>query len=76
MDVFYHCRYCGTQVGHIKNSMFDTSQLGFDMLNNQERAELIKYNEQGHINVSTICEDCQEALENNPELHQFDSFIQ
>lgn len=76
MDVFYHCRYCGTQVGCITRRAFDVAQLGFNILNNQERSEFIKYNDNGCINVYTICEDCQEALELNPELHQFDLFIQ
>jgi len=76
MDVFYYCRYCGTQVGHIKNQTFDVSQVGFKILNSQERSEFIKYNDKGYVNVSTVCEDCQEALELNPVLHQFDSFIQ
>ena len=76
MDIFYRCRHCGTQVGHIKDSIFHTDQLGFNMLDSSERAELIEYNNNGHINVSTICEDCQEALERNPDLHQLDTFIQ
>lgn len=76
MDVFYHCRHCGTQVGHISNDVFRTDQLGFDKLDPKERAELIHYDSNGHVNVSTICEDCQEALERNPDYHQFDNFIQ
>ncbi|WP_077614565.1 anti-sigma-F factor Fin family protein [Caenibacillus caldisaponilyticus] len=76
MDVYYHCRHCGKQVGHIRNDVFRTDQLGFDKLDPKERTELIHYDENGHINVSTICEDCQEALERNPDFHQFDTFIQ
>ncbi|MFC4620367.1 anti-sigma-F factor Fin [Camelliibacillus cellulosilyticus] len=76
MDVFYHCRHCGTQVGHIQQQMFRTAELGFDMLDPKERVELIRYDANGHINVATICEDCQEALERNPDLHGLDTFIQ
>ncbi|GGH88020.1 hypothetical protein JOD43_004136 [Pullulanibacillus pueri] len=76
MEIYYRCRHCGVQVGHLKNDVFDTNHLGFNQLNSTERTELIEYNSKGHINVSTICEDCQEALERNPDYHQFDTFIQ
>jgi hypothetical protein len=77
MEVLYHCRHCGTEVGRIKGDVFRTDQLGFDSLDSEERINYISYDEpNGHINVSTICEDCQEALERNPDLHQLDNIIQ
>ncbi|TCP22543.1 uncharacterized protein DUF2757 [Scopulibacillus darangshiensis] len=76
MDVIYKCRHCGTKVGHIEANAFRTNDLGFDQLTAEERKDMIQYDDNGHIHVSTICEDCQEALERNPEFHQWDTFIQ
>ncbi|HET6871503.1 MAG TPA: anti-sigma-F factor Fin family protein [Sporolactobacillaceae bacterium] len=77
MEVLYHCRHCRTEVGRIKGDVFRTDQLGFNLLDNEERLNYISYDvPNGLINVSTICEDCQEALERNPDLHQLDNIIQ
>lgn len=53
-----------------------SESLGFHQLSDQERQEMISYNPNGDIHVKAICEDCQEALERNPDLHQHDTFIQ
>ncbi|MBM7646461.1 hypothetical protein JOD45_002689 [Scopulibacillus daqui] len=76
MDVYYTCRHCGTKVGHIQGDAFHAHQLGFDHLTVEERETMIRYDHSGNIHVQTICEDCQEALERNPEFHQWDTFIQ
>lgn len=75
MDVIYKCRHCGTTVGHIAANVFHTDDLGFSQLTAEERKDMIEYKDD-HIYVETICEDCQEALERNPEFHQWDTFIQ
>jgi hypothetical protein len=37
---------------------------------------MIDYLPNGDIYVKTICEDCQEALDRNPDFHQCEKFIQ
>lgn len=76
MAIYYYCRHCGVQVGKIEQSIISTSQLGFDHLTGEERREMIEYDGSGNVYVKVICEDCQEALERNPELHQFGNIIQ
>lgn len=76
VDIKYTCRHCGTSVGTIKSNMFKTNQLGFDQLNVDERKEMIRHETNGDVVVQTICEDCQEALERNPQYHEWDTFIQ
>ncbi len=77
MEVFYNCRHCGTEVGRIRGDVFHTDKLGFDTLSNEERSHFVSYDEPNQaINVSTICENCQEALEQNPDLHRLDNIIQ
>lgn len=76
MAILYHCRHCGLNMGKLDLEMATSTQLGFDHLDERERQEMVQYDQQGDIHVKVICEDCQEALDRNPELHQLDTFIQ
>ncbi len=76
MSIRYFCRHCGCKVGDIDYASFDSKELGFDHLTTQERKEFIQYHSNGDMSVKTICEDCQEALDRNPDYHQFETFIQ
>lgn len=76
MAIYYYCRHCQVQVGSLEQTILSTSELGFDHLTQEERQEMISYDGSGNVYVKVICEDCQEALERNPEFHQIDNFIQ
>ncbi|MBP3039319.1 anti-sigma-F factor Fin family protein [Bacillaceae bacterium Marseille-Q3522] len=76
MAIYYHCRHCGVKLGEIDSLMTETEKLGFHKLNDEERQEMITYDQtNGNIYVKTICEDCQELLERYPEFHQQDYLI-
>ncbi|GAA0320754.1 anti-sigma-F factor Fin [Bacillus carboniphilus] len=76
MALHYNCKHCGTNIGSLNQVSLHTEQLGFHKLTEEERQEMIQYHPNGDIHVQTICEDCQEALERNPELHHSDFLIQ
>ncbi|RAK16560.1 uncharacterized protein DUF2757 [Anoxybacillus vitaminiphilus] len=76
MALHYYCRHCGTKVGTIDRMSLYSEQLGFHHLTDKERLEMISYLANGDIHIKTICEDCQEALERNPEYHLYEKFIQ
>ncbi|MCM3164655.1 anti-sigma-F factor Fin family protein [Metabacillus litoralis] len=76
MALHYYCRHCGVKVGSLENQSLSSQQLGFDSLTNDERQEMITYQQNGDMHVKTICEDCQDALHRNPDLHQVDNLIQ
>jgi hypothetical protein len=76
MALHYYCRHCGTKVGTINRMSIYSEQLGFHHLTDEERLEMISYLPNGDIQVKTICEDCQEALERNPEYYLYEKFIQ
>lgn len=76
MEVRYKCRHCGTEVGKIRSDVFHTDRLGLNALSHDERNQFVSYESDGSLNVSTICEDCQEALVRNPGLHELDNIIQ
>lgn len=76
MAIRYECRHCGKTIGKLDNFAGNEHDLGFQALTNEERLEMIEYEQNGDIKVKAICENCQEALERNPAFHQLDSFIQ
>jgi hypothetical protein len=76
MALHYYCRHCGIKIGTIDAVSLRSEQLGFHRLTEKERLEMIDYLPNGDIYVKTICEDCQEALDRNPDFHQCEKFIQ
>ncbi|MED3624596.1 anti-sigma-F factor Fin family protein [Neobacillus thermocopriae] len=75
MAIHYHCRHCGTKLGSIEQTSIHSETLGLHKLTEQERLEMVTYDSLGNIHIKAICEDCQEALERNPDYHQYDFII-
>jgi Protein of unknown function (DUF2757) len=75
MAIHYKCRHCGTELGSLDMMTADAIRLGLHALNRQERSQIVSYGENGDMEIKSICEDCQESLERNPELHQYDYLI-
>ncbi|AZV40801.1 MULTISPECIES: anti-sigma-F factor Fin family protein [Peribacillus] len=75
MALHYHCRHCGIKLGTIEEQQIQAAQLGFNQLSDEERQEMIVYDSSGNIQVKSICEDCYESLQRNPELYQNDYII-
>jgi hypothetical protein len=76
VSLHYYCRHCGTKVGSLDKLSLHSESLGLHQLTDDERREMVSYESSGDIHIKTICEDCQEALERNPDYHQYESFIQ
>lgn len=76
MAIHYNCRHCGTKIGTIERASVTSASLGLDKLTEQERMDMVSYDSAGDIHITSICEDCQEALERNPDYHQFGFLIQ
>lgn len=75
MAIHYHCRHCGSQMGSIEQKSIHTEALGLHKLNEEERQEMVTYDSNGEVHITSICEDCQEALERTPDYHQYDFLI-
>ena len=76
MAVIYQCRHCKQQIGAFDQEAVDANHLGLDQLTDEEHEDMVQMHENGNIEIKTICENCQEALESNPHYHELDSFIQ
>lgn len=75
MAIHYTCRHCGSNIGSIDMLSADSVKLGLNKLNGEERAQMVSYGQNGDIQIKSICEDCQESFEKNPDLHQYDYLI-
>ncbi|HJV16996.1 MAG TPA: anti-sigma-F factor Fin family protein [Bacillales bacterium] len=76
MTIHYHCHHCGMKIGSIEKTSVHSESLGLHKLTDQERHDMITYDNSGDIFITSICEDCQEAFERNPEYHQYGFLIQ
>jgi len=68
MAIHYQCKHCRMPLGEIQTSEVSELKLGFHFLTPEERNDIISYNSNGDITVHLVCEYCDEALRNNPEL--------
>ncbi|MBB5174904.1 anti-sigma-F factor Fin family protein [Texcoconibacillus texcoconensis] len=76
MTIQYQCRHCGTHIGTIDERNVNTEELGLSQLKPEEEDEMVQYDTQGNLQVNVICENCHDALDQNPDLHEQDTFIQ
>lgn len=76
MSILYVCRHCNNTVGKLEQEIADENMLGLGKLTEQEREEMIEFQQNGDLRIKTICDDCQEALDQNPQYHELDFFIQ
>ncbi|MBB6455247.1 hypothetical protein HNQ94_003744 [Salirhabdus euzebyi] len=76
MSIKYSCRHCGNKIGQIEHKEIEEEKLGLNELSNEERYEMINYQNNGDVEVKTICEHCEETLNQNPSYHELDTFIQ
>ncbi|MBM4765310.1 anti-sigma-F factor Fin family protein [Bacillus sp. B15-48] len=75
MAMHYYCRHCGISIGKIDKVDVHSESLGFHKLTDEERHDMINYEQNGDIHIKSICEDCQESLERNPNYHANDYLI-
>lgn len=73
MRITYVCKHCQHQIGEIDRpdwSFQDAERLcGFGSLSAVEQQDTIAYNQnQSVAYVHVVCDHCQQAVEENPEL--------
>ncbi|MBA2176995.1 anti-sigma-F factor Fin family protein [Halobacillus locisalis] len=75
MKIRYFCRHCQRQVGELDARQVDVSQLGFDVLNDDDQQQMVHSASNGDLNIRTICDSCKEGLDQHPHYHELDNFI-
>ncbi|MUV38025.1 uncharacterized protein JNUCC1_01833 [Lentibacillus sp. JNUCC-1] len=77
MMIIYLCNHCGQEIGRLENSTVpDASMLGWDGLSQEDKQQMIQYQDNGDVHVHAICESCEESLGRHPGYHELDHFIQ
>lgn len=77
MTLYYYCRHCGHSLGMIEDEQDQLYQLVQKTLTAEEQEEIVEKDPvNGGILIKTICEDCQDALNQSPQYHSLDFLIQ
>ncbi len=75
MGIQYYCRHCGDKLGEVGFEHYGRIQATLVELTEEERLFFL-YKDNKVVNVITICESCQNTLEENPHYYQYDTFLQ
>ncbi|UOQ44671.1 anti-sigma-F factor Fin family protein [Halobacillus salinarum] len=75
MKIHYICRHCRRSVGELDGREVNVSQLGLERLNHEDHQEMVQVYKNGDITIQTICDSCEQALNENPHYHELDFFI-
>ncbi|SHN37502.1 anti-sigma-F factor Fin [Gracilibacillus kekensis] len=76
MTLLYTCKHCGSEVGRLQPAMLDLEKIGWNVLSMEEKMKLINYRQDQTITLHSICENCQQLLDQHPQYHELDYFIQ
>ncbi|GAE94186.1 Fin protein [Gracilibacillus boraciitolerans JCM 21714] len=76
MTLLYTCKHCGSEVGRLQPDMLDLDKIGWNVLSMEEKAKLLQYRHDETITLFSICENCQQLLDQHPQYHELDYFIQ
>ena len=62
MKIHYHCEQCGQSIDSI-DVQLDEAKLGFDVLTDEERSQLLYHDPlTNSMYVQSICDDCIESM--------------
>ncbi|MHB1684567.1 MAG: anti-sigma-F factor Fin [Bacilli bacterium] len=69
MNVVYYCKHCKSLLGTIDSTKTSMESLGFSILTPEERSDIMEFDAVSQtIYVKTVCEYCETALRQHPEL--------
>lgn len=76
----YICRYCKQPLGAVEQSSWSYDDgmqtLGLNQLDSEHQREVIQSQATGAIQVQTVCDSCEQAVNMHPELLVEGSIIQ
>ncbi|WP_217588344.1 anti-sigma-F factor Fin family protein [Lentibacillus saliphilus] len=76
MAIIYKCSHCGHEIGRLDQRVVHTSMLGWDQLSEKDKRHMIHYQNNGDVQIRSICENCEQSLGQHPQYHELDHFIQ
>ncbi len=75
MGIKYQCKHCGTDIGEIGFEHFETVQTGLQKFTKEEQESSVSH-EEGNMQIQVVCDECQQALESNPQFYEYGHYIQ
>ena len=75
MAIRVKCRHCKTEMGHLTDrSALDHGRV--QQMREEFAEEFITQDEKGTLNVTSICEHCENTLRENPNYYAMQNWIQ
>lgn len=75
MGIRYECKHCGTNIGEIGFEHYGSVQNSLTNWTDEEKNEMITH-QNGNMNINTVCENCQEELQSNPNYYEYGHYVQ
>ncbi|TES46873.1 DUF2757 family protein [Shouchella lehensis] len=74
MAVHYGCKYCQKQMATLEDQ-YTFDELGISKLGAVDQLESVRVTQEGDVHIAAICEDCYQAFQLNPLLHETQNVI-
>jgi hypothetical protein len=75
MTIRVKCRHCKTEMGHLTDrSVLEHGRV--QQMREEFAEEFITQDEKGTLNVTSICEHCENTLRENPNYYAMQNWIQ
>ncbi len=72
VQIEYVCKYCNHIMGELHQPDWNYAEVeqfcGLQQLSPSERFESVSYPSSDVVRVRTVCDNCQQAFESNPEI--------
>lgn len=75
MAVHYKCSYCQKAMATLEEP-YTFDDLGISNLHESDQEDIVRLTNKGDVHIASICEDCHEAFQLNPLLHETQQVIQ
>lgn len=74
MRLIYICNECKAYIDEIQLDAWDESRLGFDVLTEEDREELLHVNWEEQVGtVMAICDECLEKISKRNQVEVFEN---
>lgn len=68
MKILYYCHNCGDFIDELSVDQVDDQKLGFDLLTEDEKQDIIKWSKSGNmLYVGSVCDNCYQDITNRSD---------
>ncbi len=75
--IHYHCRHCEIELGTLPLKLAKKVLPFITKIEDEEEGErFLTYEEDGSLTVHTICEQCEQTLQQSPHYYVLEKWLQ